>query len=69
MGGQEQLQESPWLAKLDVLCSGFPGKKDEGSHGDPEKRELCTSGFRIPPSLNPHPRALPADLVLGLLFE
>ena len=35
----------------------------------PEKIELCTRGFRIPPSLNPHPRALSADLVLGLFFS
>ncbi len=36
VGGQEQLQESPWLAKLDVQCSGFSEKYEE-SHGNPVK--------------------------------
>ena len=48
VGGQEQLQESPWLAKLDVLCSGFSEKKDEGSHGNPEKLSYLLAVFACP---------------------
>ena len=33
-----------------------------------KKIELVPRGFRIPPALNPHPRAHSADLVLGLFF-
>ena len=55
----------------EVGCSVFRifRKKDEDSHGDSVKIELYTRGFRIPPSLNPHPRALSADLVLGSFLE